>query len=353
MKNMKRSLALLLAVVLALALAGCGSSKNASSAASENYYADERGDSFGGYMEEPAEPEADMMSDSAASPGLGGAKNSAPDNIADMSEKIIYNAEVTLETTGFDNALERIAAMVKELGGYMESTSISGSNYSAISRGSAGARSAYYTIRIPSARFAEFTGSLTDLGNVPYSRTYTRNVTREYYDTQSRLDAYKVQETRLLEMLSVAETVEDMLAIQRELTDVQYEIDSLTGTLRYYDNQVGYSTVDLTVREVREYTPEPTITLTYWERMSKGFRESVHNTAEFFKELFLWFVTSLPWLIPLCAFIALLVALLRRRAARSPEIAARRAARKEARALRRAARKARKNGENADKESEK
>ena len=353
MKNMKRSLALLLAVVLALALAGCGSSKNASSAASESYYADERGDSFGGYMEEPAEPEADMMSDSAASPGLGGAKNSAPENIADMSEKIIYNAEVTLETTGFDNALERIAAMVKELGGYMESTSISGSNYSAISRGSAGARSAYYTIRIPSARFAEFTGSLTDLGNVPYSRTYTRNVTREYYDTQSRLDAYKVQETRLLEMLSVAETVEDMLAIQRELTDVQYEIDSLTGTLRYYDNQVGYSTVDLTVREVREYTPEPTITLTYWERMSKGFRESVHNTVEFFKEFFLWFVTSLPWLIPLCAFIALLVALLRRRAARNPEIAARRAARKEARALRRAARKARKTGENADKESEK
>ena len=124
-------------------------------------------------------------------------------------------------------------------------------------------------------------------------------------------------------------------------------------TLRYYDNQVGYSTVDLTVSEVREYTPEPTITLTYWERMSKGFRESVHNTAEFFKELFLWFVTSLPWLIPLCAFIALLVALLRRRAARSPEIAARRAARKEARALRRVARKARKTGGNADKESEK
>ena len=343
MKNTKRIIALVLAVFLALALAGCGAGKNDTAASAGAYY-DAREDYL---YDEPAEAEAPMPAAAAeASNGVGGANNSVPDNAPDMSEKIIYNAEVTLETTGFDDALARIAAMVRDMGGYMESTSVSGSNYGAISRGSAGARSAYYTIRIPSARFAEFTGSLTDLGNVPYSRTYTRNVTREYYDTQSRLDAYKVQEKRLLEMLSVAETVEDMLAIQRELTDVQYEIDSLTGTLRYYDNQVGYSTVDLTVREVREYTPEPTITLTYWERMSKGFKESLHDTARFFTEFFLWFVTSLPWLIPLGAVIVLVAVLIRRRTARNPEIAKRRAARKEARALRRAARQARKTGEN-------
>ena len=350
MKNTKRIIALLLAALMALALAGCGASKNDTAASAGAYY-DQREDYL---FDEPAEAPAPMPTEAdEASNGVGGANNSVPDNAPDMSEKIIYNAEVTLETTGFDDALERIAAMVRDMGGYMESTSVSGSNYGAISRGSAGARSAYYTIRIPSARFAEFTGSLTDLGNVPYSRTYTRNVTREYYDTQSRLDAYKVQEKRLLEMLSVAETVEDMLAIQRELTDVQYEIDSLTGTLRYYDNQVGYSTVDMTVREVREYTPEPTITLTYWERMSKGFRESLHDTARFFTEFFLWFVTSLPWLIPLGAIIVVIVVLIRRRTARNPEIAKRRAARKEARALRRARRKARKTGENAGETTEK
>ena len=350
MKNAKRIIALLLAALMALALAGCGASKNDTAASAGAYY-DAREDYL---YDEPAEAEAPMPAAAAeASNGVGGANNSVPDNAPDMSEKIIYNAEVTLETTGFDDALARIAAMVRDMGGYMESTSVSGSNYGAISRGSAGARSAYYTIRIPSARFAEFTGSLTDLGNVPYSRTYTRNVTREYYDTQSRLDAYKVQEKRLLEMLSVAETVEDMLAIQRELTDVQYEIDSLTGTLRYYDNQVGYSTVDMTVREVREYTPEPTITLTYWERMSKGFRESLHDTARFFTEFFLWFVTSLPWMIPLGAVIVVIVVLIRRRTARNPEIAKRRAARKEARALRRARRKSRKAGENAGETTEK
>ena len=337
----RRTKILAMVLVLALALAGCGSSKGSSAAPANSSYMSAAGESY--YDYDAAEAEFGPMETPAAAEGLGGARNQVSEAIADMSEKIIYNAEVTLETTAFDTAMDRIGAMVRDLGGYMESTSISGSNYSSISRGNAGARTAYYTIRVPSARFAEFTGALTDLGNVPYSRTYTRNVTREYYDTQSRLDAYKIQEARLLEMLAAAETVEDMLSIQRELTDVQYEIDSLTGTLRYYDNQVGYSTVDLTVIEVREYTPEPTITLTYWERMTKGFKESVHNTAEFFKELVLWFVTSLPWLIPLAAGIALVIALIRRRTS-SAESAARRQARREARLARRAERKAKKGG---------
>ncbi len=344
MKTGRKILSLLLAVMMVFALAGCGSSKEdyssqAAPAAAPAPYANYSQEYK---AEEPAESESSGSTYDAAA-GIGAVQtDGAP---AENSwDKIIFNADVTLETTEFDAAMEKIAQLVKDLGGYMESTSISGSNYNAISRGYAGARSAYYTIRVPSGNFNALTGSLTQLGNVPYSRTYTRNITTAYYDAQSRLEAYRVQEKRLLEMLSIAETVEDMLAIQRELTDVQYEIDSLTGTLRYYDNQVGYSTVELTVNEVREYTPEPTIKLTYWERMRKGFRESVDNTVDFFKEFFLWFVTSLPWMIPLAALIALAVALLRRRAAKNPEVAARRAARKEARALRRAAKAAKKNG---------
>lgn len=342
MKNSRKALALVLALIMVAGLTGCGSSKSGSQYAKEDsyvtgyYYGSE-----GAAMEAPAAAYDSTEAEYSVSAGSGiGGVNSQVPSAQSMSEKIIYNADVTLETVSFDEALERIAAMVTEMGGYMESSSVSGSNYSSISRGQVGARSARFTIRIPAVRFSELIGTISDLGNVPYSNTYTRNVTTQYYDTQSRLDAYKVQEKRLLEMLAIAETVEDMLAIQRELTDVQYEIDSLTGTLRYYDNQVGYSTVNLSVNEVKEYTPEPTIQLTYWERMSKGFRESVHDTAEFFKELFLWFVTSLPWLIPLAVAIAVAVALLRRIARKNPERAAARQARREAKRAAREARRA-------------
>ncbi len=357
MKYRKRTIALFTALIMIACLAGCGSSKSSDSAYSRADY------EYGAYnaaIEESAPLAAEARDydtayagKTAASGAAGiGSANTHVSSAADMSEKIIYNADVTLETTSFDEALERISAMVADLGGYLESSSVSGSNYSSISKGYAGARSAHFSIRIPAARFSDLIGTISDLGNVPYSNTYTRNVTTQYYDTQSRLDAYRVQEKRLLEMLAIAESVEDMLAIQRELTDVQYEIDSLTGTLRYYDNQVGYSTVNLSVNEVKEYTPEPTVRLTYWERMSKGFKESVHKTAEFFKELFLWFVTSLPWLVPLCAAAALLIALIRRRALKNPERAERRRARREARKAakeaRRAARLAKKNGASSE-----
>ena len=93
MKNAKRIIALLLAALMALALAGCGASKNDTAASAGAYY-DAREDYL---YDEPAEAEAPMPAAAAeASNGVGGANNSVPDNAPDMSEKIIYNAEVTL-----------------------------------------------------------------------------------------------------------------------------------------------------------------------------------------------------------------------------------------------------------------
>ena len=330
MKKTTKLLALALALVLALGLAGCGAkTMQATSSAPAAY------DYDSAPMEEPASVEETMdtgFANTASGNTLydGTGDRSASEEPADMSEKIIYSANARLETTEFDTALEKIQALVKELGGFMESTSISGNNYSSIARGNTGGRSASFTIRVPSNKFQTLTGSLSDIGNVPYCNTYMQNVTMEYYDVQSRLEAYKTQETRLLEMLAAAESVEDMLAIQKQLTDVQYEIDSLSGQLRYYDHQVNYSTVSLDVTEVREYTPEPTITLTYWQRMTRAFAESLKSVGEFFQDLFLWFVTSLPWLVPLAAAIALVVWLIRRSAKKRPECAAKRAAKRAA-----------------------
>lgn len=331
MKKTTKLLALALAAVLALGLAGCG--------AKTSYSAPEA--SYDSSPMEPAVSEEAVYGGFAntASGGMlhdGGKSDTTAAEPTDMSEKIIYSADATLETTDFDAALEKVQALVRELGGFMESTSVSGNYYSRISRGETGQRSASFTIRVPSDKFSALTGSLSDIGNVPYCNTYMQNVTMEYYDVQSRLEAYRTQEARLLEMLAVAESVDDMLAIQQQLTEVQYEIDSLTGQLRYYDHQVNYSTVTLYVSEVTEYTPEPTAQLTYWQRMTRGFADSLKSVGDFFKNLFLWFVTSLPWLVPLAAGIALAAYLIRRSVKSRPERAAKRAAKRAARAEKKA-----------------
>lgn len=312
MKRYTKAISLLLVFAAAFMLAGCGASakyENSAPAAAPAAAAD-----YG--MWEAAEEDYAYEMEAPAAMVTGSGNYSSAAEPKDMSEKIIYSADVTLETTEFDKALEAVNALVSELGGYMESTGIYGNNYYSISRGYNDNRSANYTIRIPCEHFATLTGRLSEIGNIPSCSTYSNNVTMEYYDIQSRLNAYKTQETRLLEMLAIAESVEDMLSIQQQLTEVQYEIDSLTGSLRYYDNKVSYSTVNLHVSEVTEYTPEPTVKLNYAQKMLRNLKSSLKGIGSFFSDLGLWLVAALPVLAVL-AIIAFAVILLVRRIRRT------------------------------------
>ena len=174
MKKTTKLLALSLAIVLALGLAGCGAKTTQATSSAPSAY-----DYDAAPMEEPMAAEsmeagfANTASDDMLDSGKNG--DTAAAEPADMSEKIIYSANARLETTEFDTALEKIQTLVKELGGFMESTSVSGNNYSSIARGNTGGRSASFTIRVPSNKFSSLTGSLSDIGNVPYCNTYTHS----------------------------------------------------------------------------------------------------------------------------------------------------------------------------------
>ena len=322
MNTTKKILALLLALLMAFALCACGSSSYKSgrqdtSPASGNTYTTS-------YTAEPGEyaMSYDLAADEEAAYQYSGlamnAPAAAPEEAAESTEapaetpdKIIYSADVTVETTDFDASLSGIDALVKQYGGWVESSSVNGSNYYDTARGNQKTRSASYTLRIPSARFQELLGSLSTLGNVPFSHVYTENVTARYYDTQARLTAYSAQEARLLEMLELAETVEDVIAIEDKLTDLRYQIESLQSTLNNWDRHVSYSTVNLNLNEVREYTPEPQVKITFWDRLGEALADGFDGAGEFLLTL----VAALPPLLIL-AVIALLLFLLIRRIVR-------------------------------------
>ena len=302
---MKKAFALFFSILMLLSLCACGSSQSAKDA---DYYA-------AAPAEMPmAEPEMAMDEESAYG---GFAANSmktadAPESKApDVDpEKIIYSADATVETTEFELTLEKLQGLVQQYGGFIESSSINGSNYYSQSRGYAGNRSANYTIRIPSARFQELMGSLSSLGNVPYTYTYTENITSRYYDVQARLTAYETQEQRLLEMMEMAETVSDIIEIEDRLTELRYQIESLQSTLNNWDRQVSYSTVNVNINEVTIYTPEAK--LSYGQRLGLAVRNGLKSTGEFFSDFLLWFLEALPALVILAVLIVLVVVLIRR-----------------------------------------
>jgi len=260
------------------------------------------------YMEEAVEMEA--PAEEAKAMAAGGIANSESGGTAAgemQTEKIIYSANARIETIDYEACVQGVYDMVERFGGFVQASSISGSDYYSAARGRQNLRYASFTVRIPSENFETLTSSLSELGNVPYCNTYSENVSAQYYDVQSRLTAFKTQEARLLEMLEIAETVEDLLAIQQQLTEVQYEIDSLQSTLTNYDRRISYSTVDIEVQEVEEYTEQPVVQLSYWQKMGRGFMRSLENVGDFFTDSLLWFVSSLPALITWAAAITAIV----------------------------------------------
>ncbi|MBQ3701803.1 MAG: DUF4349 domain-containing protein [Oscillospiraceae bacterium] len=333
--NLKRSLVLLLALVMCLSLCACGSVNTGASAAKQSYSYE-----MGAAPAPMPEAAYDMAYEGAgfaamntAARSVGGAKAETADVPAENPEKIIYSGDATVETTEFDKSVAALEVMIEKEGGFIESSSINGSNYYDSSRGYASKRSASYTLRIPSAKFNTLMSSLSDIGNVPYTHTYTENVTAQYYDTQARLNALQAQETRLIEMLKIAETVEDIITIEDKLSDVRYRIDSLQSSLNNWDRKVAYSTLNVTVKEVQVYTPETVTKLSYGQKLWRTFTDALENTGEFFKDLLLFLVSAIPTLVILAVLFFVFRPLIRKLHANAK---ARREARKTARAAKKA-----------------
>ncbi len=302
----QRSLVWLLLTVLALGcLSGCGAASYDSAAADTAPRPAEE-------MAEDVEYNAtgDAGWDELASSTLEvdtsysvGTVETAPAITPNLSEKIIYSASADMETTDFDAAIQAVEDMVAQYGGFLESSYVDGVSYSDDYYGRETYRTANFTIRVPVENFAAMTGGLGEIGHVIGIHHYAENVTAQYTDLESRLNAYRAEEAVLLEMLEQAETVAELLEIQTRLSEVRYEIEYYTSTLRNLQNQISYSTVQLYIYEVRELSDVQEVQLTYWEEIQQDFARSMRRVGRFFKNGFLSVAGNLPMILLVLVFV--------------------------------------------------
>lgn len=247
----------------------------------------------------------ETMEAPAEAPMDGNQTSGAATTTAVEQRKIIQNADIYMETLEFDTVLDELQKMVSELGGYIESSEVSGrpiynSEYSR--------RSAWYTLRIPVKYFNGFVNDMQDVGNVISKRLSGTDITASYFDTEARLESLTIQEDRLLAILEKAEKLEDVIELERELANVRYEIESLTGTLRRWDNLVDYATVNLSideVRELKEVEPEPE---TWGQRIANEFKSSINRLVRGSKNFVVGLVGAIPFII-VFAVVALMIVL--------------------------------------------
>lgn len=103
------------------------------------------------------------------------------------------------------------------------------------------------TIKVPVKDFEAYYEELRKIdGEVTYANISTTDVTEEYIDITSRLTNLKSVEAQLVDILEKADTVTDILAVQRELNTVRGDIESYEQRKRYFDSQTDYSYISLT-----------------------------------------------------------------------------------------------------------
>lgn len=129
--------------------------------------------------------------------------------------KLIRNVDMDVETESFDALLASAQSQAEELGGYIESSSISNSSYAS---STSAARSARLTARIPSEKLDGYLAGISKQSNVTRKSESTEDVTLQYVDLQSHKKALLAEQESLLSMMEQAESIEDIIAINEQLT---------------------------------------------------------------------------------------------------------------------------------------
>ncbi|WP_315115956.1 DUF4349 domain-containing protein [uncultured Clostridium sp.] len=248
---------------------------------------------------ENATPQAYNFDKKESSISMEKAKKDSSLSTELVDRKNIQNATIEIQTLDFDGSTTDLSNKVKSFGGYIESSNISGKRID--NEPSAENRFAEISIRIPVEKFDEFIKDLRNLGNITNQSINIKDITHEYFDTEARVKSLKIQQERLLELLKKSGELKDMLEIEKELERVGYEIETLTGTLKKWNNLIEYSTLNINLYEVQKYKKVATLSLK--DKAYYGFISSLENVGYLIKLFIIFIISSIPYLITILPFI--------------------------------------------------
>jgi hypothetical protein len=166
-----------------------------------------------------------------------------------ISTKLIKNAYLQLEVEKgtFEKIFFQVASLADQNNGYV-------SNSQSYSDSEGNMTSGQITIRVDKANFDAVLNKIKAMGKVLNVNITVSDVTQEYVDNESRLKNLDSQRTSLLKLMDKSVTVKDSIEIQRELSNVEGQIEIIKGRQNYLDNLIGYSTIDVNLAEPQAIT---------------------------------------------------------------------------------------------------
>ena len=275
-------------------------------------------------------PMAAADGDEAVNVNDGGSSSDSEDGAVEQADlkssnrKIVYTGNISLQSLEYDASVKSIHDKITQCGGFIENEDTYNNDpywYYTERTGAAAnrtRRTLSLTARIPAEKFDAFMKDLENDGQVTNTSISARNISVSYANHDASRKALEIEQKRLLEMMDKADTVEDMIAVEERLTEVERELGNEKTTLSAMDRDVDFSTVYISLEEVFEYS-EKVVEVTYGERLQRAFGRAIDGFVTFWEELLLFIVETFPFLIMLAVIIALVVRFFRRRRRRKME----------------------------------
>lgn len=202
-------------------------------------------------------------------------------------ERVIKTADLRLEVGDGDlgETLREGREIAEEAGGFLVSTSVRGEDR----------RVGEFAIRVPAERFEETLSRLEELGKIAGEDVRGEDVSEEFVDLEARLRNATAQEDVLFRLYDRSTSIADTIRVQRELEDVQLEIERLRGRLRFLEDRTDLSTISVAVSESSALVAGP-----------GPFERAWGNARETFVNVVLGAIVGMGFLLPV-AFFALVL----------------------------------------------
>lgn len=185
--------------------------------------------------------------------------------VTEQNQKIIKTADVRFRVESLKKNNQSIVDAVKKANGLITTSNQSNQN---------GFLEMNSTIRVPSQSFDVLLETLSQ-GSIytDYKNIRSEDVTAEFIDTEARTKAKKAVELRYIELLKQAKNVEEIIAVESKLAEIREEIEAKEGRLKYLNDQVSYSTINLNIYEQTSFSenPEQPFYKRIWLNITSGF----------------------------------------------------------------------------------
>ena len=211
------------------------------------------------------------------------------------SDRKIENIfDYTFESINYDQDYDKLTKLVDDHKGYIESSNL---NIDTGRNGDENIRNFGASIKIPQEESNKFKNEIVKIGKIIYQSSYTNDLTSSYKDINIRLSSKEKELDKLNDLMKNAKNIDETMAIQARILEVEDEIDQIKSMIKDVDNKVTYDTFDININEVYDYNNYANNNPDFSSRIKEAFKDSIHIFSKFWQDLLVAIVSIWPLIL--------------------------------------------------------